>query len=979
MAEDAGSLRFGLLGTVTAARGAQEIKLGSAKQRAVLAVLLLQANRTVSRHEIIDCVWGPAAPPSVTNLVATYVAGLRRAIEPGRPPRVTGDVLTSAAGGYALYVAPGQLDVEAFEGLAARARQLVADGDLAGAVDALDRALALWRGQPLDGITGPFAASERRRLTERRIAVIEERIEVGLAAGEHAASVAELTRLVAAHPYRERLRALLMRALYRCGRQAEALAVFDDARRTLVDQLGIEPGPELQTLHRQILLADSALLTPPATAARGTAAMPRPAQLPAAVADFTGRGAQVSRISRWLVPAPAADDAAGSPVVVVAVTGPGGAGKTTLAVHVAHLVREQFPDGQLYADLQGCGPRPARPADVLGRFLHDLGVEPERCPADLDGRAAMFRSLLTGRRMLILLDDAGVAGQVQPLVPGGAGSAVVVTSRARLAPVPGARTLDLDTFDPDEALALLARIVGARRVEREPAAARDVLAACGGLPLAVRIAGERLASRPAWSVRTLADRLRRTERRLTELRTGNLGVRGSFEVSYAALPGGADGLVARAFRLLGVVDVADVPVGMVAALLDGSLQDAEDALEALVDVHLLESPEPGRYRLHVLLHLFAREQALACASPAALATAVARAAHFYLTGVRRADRLLRPGRIAPTNGYSAHPAAPVFTDEAQAIAWLERERGAIVGVTLQAARREGVDPLLVSTLLTDLRAFLHRRGYWDDLWQLCEAARAAAERVGHVAAAALAYLELGTTTAITHRLPEAVTHLRHSLALFRQIGDVLGETRALNNLSVVAVEQRDFDGAVRLIQEELVLLRQLGDPAGESIALDNLALAHVRLGRCDEAVPLCRRSAKLNRALGSAPLAAAPLNVLGLAYSTRRRYHRAAWCQRRSHRLARTCGNRYREAQALIDLAEAYRRGGRPRRALSAADRAIALERELGDVRAVAQAMLQAAGALNDLGRRPLAQANRAQAAELLRDARGDAHRQRPI
>jgi tetratricopeptide (TPR) repeat protein len=400
--------------------------------------------------------------------------------------------------------------------------------------------------------------------------------------------------------------------------------------------------------------------------------------------------------------------------------------------------------------------------------------------------------------------------------------------------------------------------------------------------------------------------------------------------------------------------VVDVSAGMTAALLDSPLEDAEDALEALVDVHLLESPEPGRYRLHVLLQLFAREQALAGVSPADLTAAVARAAHFYLTGVRRADRLLRPGRIAPTNGYSAHPAAPRFAGEAQASAWLERERGAIVCVALQAARSKGIDPLLVATLLTDLRAFLHRRGYWDDLWQLCEAARTAAERDGHAAAAALAYLELGTATELNHRLAEAVTHLRHSLALFRRIGDVLGETRALNNLGVVAVERRDFDGAVRLIREELVLLRQLGDLAGESIALDNLALAQVRLGRCDEAVTLCRRSAKLNRDLGSAPLAAAPLNILGLAYATQRRRQRAAWCQRRSHRLARTCGNRYREAQALIDLAEAYRRAGRPRRALLAANRATALERELGDVRAVARAMAQAAGAVADLGRRQL-------------------------
>jgi len=924
------SLRFSVLGPVSAARGNADVPLGPAKQRAVLAVLLLGDNRPVSRDEIIDGVWGEQAPPTAPNLVATYVARLRRALEPGRTRRGAGEVLTSTGAGYALRRGPDQLDLDRFERLAA-----------GGQADTLDQALALWRGQPLDGLPGPFAAAERGRLVERRLTVLERRIELGLALGEHADRVAELTRLVAAHPYRERLRALLMLALHRAGRQAEALAVFADARRTLADDLGIEPGAELRHLHHRILTADPGLRLPVRSV---------PVQLPADLADFTGRVVEVATVTGWL--------ARREHTVL---TGCAGVGKTSLAVHAAHLTRRVFPDGQLYADLRGAGQRPERADEVLARFLQDLGVAPADIPAPLDRRAALWRTRLSERRILIVLDDARDAAQVAPLLPGVGDSAVLVTSRARLGHPAGARILGLDVLAPDEAGALLARIVGADRLADDPAAAADVVAACAGLPLAVRVAGVRLASRPGWTVRTLADRLLRQERRLSELRP----VGASFHVSYAALPD------ARPFRLLGLLDAPDVTAPVVAALTGFTVDDAEQALEELVDAHLLESREPGRYQPHLLLHLFAREQAQRAESPPARRAALERAARHYAGAVRRADALLRPGRMSygpePTGpGPGAEPTGPGFASNADALDWLERERAAIIGVGLQVARTPGIDPMLVATLVTDLRAFLHRRGYWDDLWQLAEAAAGAARRAAHDHALALATLELGSAAYLRQWYRRAEVELRHSLALLRGLDDPYGRSRALNNLSLVCAELGRHEEAARLVDEDLALLRELGDRSGESVALDNLALVEVRRGRYAEAIVHCVRSVELNRAIGSPLLACAALNILGMAQDGLGRHHRAAWCQRRSRKVARRAGNRYREAQALSDLAAAYRAGGRPRRAVTSGRQAVLIARRLGDVHGAATALSRVADAFADLGQIGRARACRARATSMI-------------
>ncbi|WP_203993721.1 AfsR/SARP family transcriptional regulator, partial [Sphaerisporangium rufum] len=434
----AAGLTFAVLGPVRAWRDGRELEIGTPLQRSILAMLLLREGRAVTPTEMIDAVWGEEAPPRALGALRTYVSRLRAVLEPDRSPRTRPELLTSVGRGYALRLTPGLLDLEVFERRVAAAENERRAGDLAGAAAAVREALGLWSGEPLAGAVGPYAESQRGRLLERRVGVLETLMELDLALGRHADVIPELITLTAEHPLRERLRAQLMLAFYRCGRQAEALAVFSDTRRALVEELGIDPGPELAALHRRVLAADPGLAWAPAARPpagpdaggarrpagpdpRGTEPddrdgprdgpevrheMPRPAQLPAAVADFTGRRQLVNRLRTLL----AAGHGEGMPVA--AVSGIGGVGKTALAVHVAHSLHEVFPDGQLYADLRGYGEEPTDPASVLAAFLRALGLPVDVIPDGLAERAALFRSLLADRRMLVLLDNARDAGQV---------------------------------------------------------------------------------------------------------------------------------------------------------------------------------------------------------------------------------------------------------------------------------------------------------------------------------------------------------------------------------------------------------------------------------------------------------------------------------------------------------------------------------------------------------------------------------------
>ncbi|HEY4700924.1 MAG TPA: BTAD domain-containing putative transcriptional regulator, partial [Streptosporangiaceae bacterium] len=494
-----GQLRVGVLGPVRAWLADRELPPGPPRQQALLGMLAMRANRVVSRDELVDALWGQRAPASAEGGVHTYVAGLRRVLEPGRSRRGPSQVLASAPGGYVLRLDAGRVDAIVFERCLAAGRRLRGSGDLSGAIVSLDAAMGEWHGSAFAGVPGPFATTERVRLAELRSAAAEERADVLLELGRHERAVPELASLVAEHPLRERMRGLLMVALYRCGRQAEALQAFYDARQVLTDELGIDPGPELSRIHQQILSLDPRLEAPGRGATAGpvtpaapplpppapgpAATDPVPAQLPLEAPGFSGRHTELERMLRVIGADPGLDPALGVPdgapindtVQIIAITGTAGVGKTALANRFARQVAKRFPNGQLYVNLRGFDPSGSAmsPESALRFFLDALAVQPQRMPVDVEGRAALFRSMLDGKRVLVVLDNARDPDQVRPLLPGSPGSLVVVTSRSQLTGLvvaEGATPLTLDVLTEDEAHELLGHRLGPEVVAAEPAA-----------------------------------------------------------------------------------------------------------------------------------------------------------------------------------------------------------------------------------------------------------------------------------------------------------------------------------------------------------------------------------------------------------------------------------------------------------------------------------------------------------------------------
>ncbi len=610
-------LEIRILGPPAVLAGGRPLRLGKSKQRTLLAVLALHANRTLAADDLIDALWDGAPPATALAQLQAQVSALRSVLAGGSAIRP----LVTQPPGYMLRVEPHGLDLAVFERTCDTARHALADGRAAEAAQLFGAALALWRGPALGALEARYVRADIARLEELRMAAIEGRVEAQLASGGHADVVAELVALVGAHPLRERLRGLLMVALYRAGRQAQALAVFREGRRLLVGELGLEPGVELRAIEQAILSADPALAAP----ARRPVAR-RPSQLPADIADFTAREAEVRSIRDAL----AAPERGAGAVSIAAITGQAGVGKTALAVHVGHELRAAFPDGQLYANLRGADDAPLDPSALLARFLRALGIDDASVPASPDERADLYRSQLDSRRVLVVLDDVADESQIGPLLPGSAGCSVLVTSRTRLVGLEGAHVVELDVLSPEHAVELLCRQAGRRRVESEPGSAEAIVRACGCLPLAIRVAGARLAARAHWPLARLAGRLADRRRRLDELTIGHLQVRASFARSYDRL----DEPHRRVFRGLSLLTSSVFTARSAAAWLNVPLGRAEEAIETLVDAHLLTVAGPlagpiagdaTRYRFHGLVRDFARERAVAEGGDRELGVGLARA------------------------------------------------------------------------------------------------------------------------------------------------------------------------------------------------------------------------------------------------------------------------------------------------------------------------------------------------------------------
>ncbi|SBT43310.1 AfsR/SARP family transcriptional regulator [Micromonospora narathiwatensis] len=609
------SLCLAVLGPMRAWRHGDEITLGPPKQRAVLGLLASRVNDVVGFEEIIDAVWGNEVPPTAANGVHTYIAGLRRVIEPGRSRRDLGEVLVSTGGGYALFMDPDALDTTLFAAEGRRARRLREAGDGAGAAEIYHAALRLWRGEAYFGVPGPFAAVERTRLHELRLSVVEELAELLLELHRPADAVTVLSEAVAKEPLREKLRGLLMLSLYRGGRQADALSLYRETRQLLLEELGIEPVPELRDLHNQILVGHPDLDDPvpaepttegPAGVEPRQGDLRRPAQLPCRPRGFAGRAAELGRL-RELVER---DQRCPGTTTVAVLEGGAGTGKTALTVELAHEIAAGFPDGQLFVDLRGSARDGGSLSalDALGFALASLGVERGRVPGDLSAASALYRSLLHGRRMLVVLDDAADAEQVRQLIPGGP-ACVLVTSRRRqrgLAARDGAYRLALGPVSTTEATDLLANLAGAGRLVGREQEVAELAELCGHLPLALRIAAGALAAEPGLTPAELVRRYRLPHTRLDQLAVrgdASTDVRAALAATYDALPPET----ARAFRMLGCCPSTAITTQMAAALAGLTHPEAHHQLQVLVDHHLLDEVSGCLHRFPPLVRIYASE------------------------------------------------------------------------------------------------------------------------------------------------------------------------------------------------------------------------------------------------------------------------------------------------------------------------------------------------------------------------------------
>jgi DNA-binding SARP family transcriptional activator/tetratricopeptide (TPR) repeat protein len=905
---------FCLLGPLTVRRGGVTLPVVG-KQRAVLAALLLSAEHTVSCDELAEVLWGSAPPPSARVAVQNHVMRLRKALGDGARIR-------TRSHGYEIYVDDSELDVSRFEAHLAAARAAGRDGLWDAAAGQARAGLALWRGEPLAGVESDLLATrDVPRLAELRLQAVEVRLDADLHLGRHADVITELQRLAVSHPLRERLQGLLMLALYRDGRQAEALAAYTRARQILVDELGTEPGAGLRGLQWQILNGDPAADQPlPARGAGDSPVPPVPRQLPAAVSGFTGRAAELAALTRMLEEA---DVESPGTVVISAIGGTAGVGKTALALHWAHQVAGRFADGQLYVNLRGFDPSgvPMPAAEAVRGFLDALGVPPDRMPTQPQARAGLYRSLLADRRMLIVLDNARDERQVRPLLPASPASLVIVTSRnqlAGLAAADRARMLSLDFLSPGEAVNLLTARVGAGRAAAEPAAVRQIVSLCGRLPLALAVAAARAEARPGFPLAALAAELRDRPGRLDALDAGDPGssVRTVFSWSYRQLSREA----ARMFRLLGLHPGPDISVPAAASLTAIAQADARRLLCELARAHLAAEHVPGRYVLHDLLRAYAADKARETDSEHERAAAVARVLDHYLHTARDGAAMVLPslGPI-PLAPPSPGTAPEQFSTNEQALAWFDAEYHVLL-----AAMTLGVDSGLAIhawQIPFVTHPILATRGHNLE-WSAIKHMHMAAAVRDDAAMVASGARDHPGTLGDYQWVPE---YYANSLKLYEQLGNRRGQALSLYSLAMIAEYQGQYAEALSYAEQSASLCHDIGDKAGETEMLSTAGWYHALLGDYQKARQFCRQALALNAGYGSRHLEGEIWNSLGYAEYHAGDLGEAAACSERALRIFQAVGDRWGEADTLTHLGDILRAVGELLAAREAWQQALAI------------------------------------------------------
>jgi DNA-binding SARP family transcriptional activator/tetratricopeptide (TPR) repeat protein len=917
-------LEIRLLGPVEIRAGGRLVEVGAPQRRLLLAALAVDAGRPVPVDTLIDRVWGQDAPRTVRAAVHSRITYLRAVLAEAAaaaPPSGTDDggrglaggaagELVLGPGGYVLRVDPDGVDVLRFRRLAAEARRPErSDPERVGL---LDEALGLWRGVPLAGLGGAWAAAERDSWSLHRLAAGLDWSQAALRLGQHADVIPVARELAEAYPLDEALAVVLARALAADGRRAEAAALCAEVSHRLRREADVDPGPQLRALHQAILANESLPPLPPAPASAASA-VPVPAQLPGDVPGFAGRAEHLSRLDTLLATAPAAAPTA---VVITAVSGTAGVGKSTLAVHWAHRVAARFPDGQLYVNLRGFDPagRIVDPAAAIRGFLTALGVPAERIPADPDAQAALYRSLLSSRRVLVLVDNARDADHARPLLPGSPTALAVVTSRnslTGLVAADGAHPLALDLLSTVEARELLARRLGPGRVAAEPEAAEAIITASARLPLALALVAARAAAHPAFPLAALAAELSAAGERAGWLDAGDvLGkVRAVFSWSDTALTRDA----ARLFRLLGLHPGPDVSAAAAASLAAAPPAQTRRLLAELTRAGLLSERAPGRYGFHDLLAAYAADLTHSTDTDAERRAATTRLLDHYTHTAHAADRLLNPARDPiplPLAAPAAGATPEQLASERAALGWLSAEHPVLLAAVRLAAGA-GFDAHAWQ-LAWALSTFLIRRGHWHDQAGAAQAAVAAADRLAHPAAGAYARRELAAADTVLGRYDQAHAHLRRALDLHAEAGDPTDQAYTHLALAILWERQERPDQSLEHAEQALALYQAAGHRRGEADALNAAGWFQARLGNHTQALACGEQALTLHQQAGDRWGEASTWDNLGYAHHHLAHLAEATDCYQHALALYRDLGDRYYEANSLIHLGDTHHAAGLP-------------------------------------------------------------------
>ncbi|GAA3781700.1 BTAD domain-containing putative transcriptional regulator [Plantactinospora mayteni] len=918
-------MEFRLLGQLEVVSHGQVLRLGGAKRSALVAALLLRANHVVTVGQLDEALWAKSPRAAESNL-RTYVAGLRALfLDAGE----AGSRVSTDQHGYRLEVRTGELDLTSFEELAAEGEQALVRVDTATAMRRMRSALDLWRGPALAGLTGgPYLAVEVDRLDQRRLHIVRQWADAALAERCHEQVAAELDPLLRSYPMWEELWAQLMLAQYRCGRRSAALAAYRAAYQVLTRELGVLPGQALQDLHQRILAADPTL-DPPPIRDSVQVTLPVPRQLPADIAAFAGRTEYLAALDALLG---ALDGERPEALVIAVLTGSPGIGKTTLAAHWAHRVAERFPDGQLYVNLRGFDPGGAvvSPYDAVRGFLNALGMPPNQIPAYPDAQAALYRSLLAGRRMLVVLDNARDAEQVRPLLPGTPGCLAVVTSRDQLAGLVAAEgahpvTVDLPTLA--EGRRMLVDRLGERRAAAEPNAVDEIIAGCARLPLALAIVAARTGSRPDFPLAAIAAELRTASGSLDPFASDDpaTDVRAVFSWSYHALSAPA----ARVFRLLGLHPGPDIAAPAVASLVALPVDRVRPLLGALAKAHLLTERVPGRYAFHDLLRTYAAELAHALDPAADRRASLTRLLGHYLHTAYTAGLLLNSTREPitlppPPSGVTPEP----LTDGPGAVAWLTAEHRVLLAATRWVAEHRMDDH--AGPLAWALSDFFQRQGHWLDWVASEQVALTAARRLGDRVGQADAHRGLGFAYARLARHQDALDQLEHALDHYRALDDHIGQANTHHGIGWVLEREGQHHGALSHSQRALDHFRQADDRIGQARALNSVGWCHTLLGNHRPALTHCHAALVIQRELDDRRSAASTLDSLGYIHHQLGDHAAAIDRYQEAIELFREEGDRFQEAEALHHLGDTHLARGDQDAATAAWRRALALLAELG-------------------------------------------------